>query len=111
MDVPAATLDFVGVKHPGTKFRGREVAPMKGVSWVQYMKGQKTFVHDEDHVTGWELFGRCAVRQGKWKATFIAKPWGRGCWELFNLNAHPGENHDLSKQEPEIFKKMVEHYV
>jgi arylsulfatase len=31
-------------------------------------------VHDENTVTGWELFGRRAIRQGQWKAVWIPAP-------------------------------------
>jgi arylsulfatase len=48
-----------------------------------------------------------AVRKGKWKATFIPEPYGPGAWELFDLDADPGETRDVSKIETSVFKDLL----
>jgi arylsulfatase len=59
---------------------------------------------------GWELFGRCAVRKGKWKITQVEPPFGKGKFELFNIEIDPTESHDLSKQYPDKYIEMLGHW-
>jgi arylsulfatase len=59
---------------------------------------------------GWELFGRCAIRKGKWKITKIESPFGKGDFELFDVNKDPTESHDLSNQYPQKYKEMLRHW-
>ena len=73
MDIAPTVLELAGVAHPGTAYRGREVAPMRGRSLVPYLSGDAEAVHDADTGTGWELFGRRAIRQGDWKALLPAR--------------------------------------
>ncbi|EEH36394.2 arylsulfatase [Paracoccidioides lutzii Pb01] len=62
---------FMRITHPYPAFKGREVVPVR-----------------ENTVTGWELFGRQAVRKGQWKAVLIQKPYGK---------LDPRETGDLSR--------------
>ena len=57
---------------------------------------------------GWELFGRCAIRKGKWKITKIEPPFGKGVFELFNMEKDPTESHDLSKQYPDKYNELLD---
>jgi len=107
MDLFPTVLDLAGVPPVGPKFQGREVVPVRGASWVPFLTKQRAQIHAEDHVTGWELFGRMGVRKGNWKATFIPEPYGPGEWELFDLEADPGETRDLSKVERGVFKELL----
>jgi arylsulfatase len=107
MDIFPTVLDLAGVPPVGSSFRSREVVPIRGTSWVPFLRNQRERIHAEDHATGWELFGRLAVRKGKWKATFIPEPYGPGAWELFDLDADPGETRDLSKDELSVFKDLL----
>lgn len=47
-------LDLAEVEPVGTKFRGRDVLVPRGKSWVPWLTGKKTEVHDENAVHGWE---------------------------------------------------------
>jgi arylsulfatase A-like enzyme len=110
MDVLPTVLELAGVKHPGTRYRGRDIAPVKGRSMLPYLGGRAEAVHGESHVTGWELFGRRAVRQGDWKAVFIPAPAGPGVWQLYDLSRDPGETHDLAAAEPQRLKALLDHW-
>ncbi|KAH8892791.1 arylsulfatase [Thozetella sp. PMI_491] len=110
MDIMPTVLDICGVKHPGTTYEGREVAPVAGATWLPYLKGDTAEIHAIDHVTGWELFGRRAVRQGGWKALYIPKPYGPEKWQLFNILDDPGETKDLAEELPEKMSHMVALY-
>ncbi|KAH9896384.1 arylsulfatase [Xylariomycetidae sp. FL2044] len=100
MDAVPTILDLAGVPHPGTSYGGRAIAAMRGKSWLPHLRDpdKSPRVHDEDTVSGWELFGRQAVRKHDWKAVFIPKPYGPEKWELFNLKEDPGERVDLAEQ-------------
>lgn len=111
MDILPTVLDLAGVNHPGSKFRGRDVVPVRGSSWVQHLSQKTASFHDEElEITGWELFGCRAIRQGSWKAIFMAPPRGKDRWELYNLEKDPGEIDDLAESEPEMLKKLVAHW-
>lgn len=110
MDIMPTILDVCGIKHPGKTYQGRDLAPMSGSSWLPYLRGQSDRIHSEDHVTGWELFGRRAVRQGQWKGLFIPKPYGPEKWQLFNILDDPGEVDDLSEEVPDKMKHMIALY-
>lgn len=114
MDILPTILELAGVSHPGTTFRGREVVPPRGRSWVPHLSGQSPSVHDDgdgeggvQDITGWELFGRRAVRRGRWKAVFEPAPLGSEQWELYDLSEDPGEVHDLAGREPGVLGELL----
>lgn len=115
MDVLPTLLDLAGVPHPGTTFRGREVVAPRGRSWVPHLDGRAASVHGEggdggaaqDATMGWELFGRRAVRRGRWKAVFEPAPRGAEEWELYDLSADPGEVHNLAGNEPGVLEELL----
>ncbi|MEE8595631.1 MAG: arylsulfatase, partial [Gemmatimonadota bacterium] len=98
MDLTPTVLDLAGVSHPGFRYRGREVEPMRGASMLPMLREEADRVHEPDHVMGWELFGRRAMRRGDWKLVWTTHPFGPDDWELFNLAEDPAENRDLSAQ-------------
>jgi arylsulfatase len=105
MDITPTVLELAGATHPGTTYRGREVEPVRGRSLVPYLSGATEAVHDSVTGTGWELFGRRAIRQGNWKALYLPAPYGPAAWQLYDLSADPGEIDDLAASRPE---KLVE---
>ena len=101
MDIAPTLLDLAGVPHPGPTWDGRPIEPMRGRSMAVFLAGEAAIVHDETVATGWELFGRCAVRRGDWKALLIPPPDGPGTWQLYDLSRDPGEIDDLAEAEPD----------
>ncbi|KAM5360522.1 hypothetical protein ACJZ2D_013698 [Fusarium nematophilum] len=99
MDILPTILDLAGVRHPHpSPFRGRGVVPVRGRSWVPYLSGRAVEVHDHNTaVTGWELFGLRAIIKGKWKAVYMTPPRGKDAWELYDIDADPGELHDRAE--------------
>ncbi|KAI5960456.1 uncharacterized protein KGF55_004749 [Candida pseudojiufengensis] len=110
MDILPTVLDLANVKHPGKTYKGRSVAEPRGKSWKNYISGQAPYVHDENTVTGWELFGQQAIRKGEFKALYIPKPFGPEKWQLFNIIKDPGENNDLAELNPEKLKELTDHW-
>ncbi|MDT5350646.1 MAG: hypothetical protein QOH91_3933, partial [Mycobacterium sp.] len=107
MDIAPTVLELADAAHPGTSYRGREVAPMRGRSLVTYLSDADDAVHDADTATGWELFGRRAIRQGNWKALHLPAPHGTGSWQLYDLSRDPGEVDDLAAAQPEKLAELL----
>jgi arylsulfatase A-like enzyme len=110
MDILPTVLELAGAQHPGTTFRGRPVLLPRGRSWLPYLLGQTANVHDKKLVTGWELFGQQAIRQGRWKAVFIPKPNGSERWQLYDLDADPAEINDQSSEQVDILNRLLDHW-
>ncbi|KAJ2964098.1 hypothetical protein NQZ79_g978 [Umbelopsis isabellina] len=110
MDVMPTLLELAGIPKPPSVYNGRSVLSMRGSSWVPYLSGASDHIHDDEHVTGWELVGQGALRKGHWKINFVAKPFGSESWQLFDLSKDPGETTDLSEQEPEKLKELIKHW-
>jgi arylsulfatase len=106
MDLAPTFLDVAGTKYPSA-YNGKSLMPYKGTSLLPLLTKQKTSVHNDDYAMGWELFGRCALRKGKWKITKIEPPFGKGVFELFDMNKDPTESHDLSKQYPDKYNELL----
>lgn len=72
-----------------------------------YLSGGAETVHDAETGTGWELFGRRAIRQGAWKALHLPAPYGPGSWQLYDLASDPGEIHDLADSHPDKLAELL----
>lgn len=108
MDLLPTLLDTLNVQHPGKQYKGRELVPLRGKSILPYLQIQQDYIHSQDHVTGWELFGQKALRKGDWKALFIPAPNGPNKWQLYNLVEDVGETDDLAERYPEKLKELLE---
>ena len=107
MDLLPTLLDYLGIQHPGNEYKGRTLVPLRGKSFVPYLQKQRDFIHENDHITGWELFGQKALRKGDWKALFIPAPNGPNRWQLYNLKDDKGEVHDLAEQYPDKLQELL----
>ncbi|KAF1828563.1 alkaline phosphatase-like protein [Decorospora gaudefroyi] len=113
MDVVPTILEYAQLKHPGTQYKGREIAPIKGRSWVKFLSAltsdaAKAELHGANYVMGFEIAGSGALRRGDWKITFVPAPKGPQKWELFNIRHDPGETKDLAEQDPVRMKEMLQ---
>ncbi|MGD8810776.1 MAG: arylsulfatase, partial [Gammaproteobacteria bacterium] len=106
MDVLPTFLELAETEHPGTEYRGREVAPVRGQSLVPLLSGGAAPQRGEPPV-GWELLGHRAVRRGSWKLVWDQAERAQARWKLFNLADDPGELNDLRDSEPERFQNML----
>ncbi|KZV63671.1 alkaline phosphatase-like protein [Peniophora sp. CONT] len=107
MDLAPSIIEMAGATHPAPRYQGREVVPLRGASFVPFAKGAAPRIHAEDHVTGWEMCGRAALRKGMHKIVFLPKPKGTEKWQLYDLSRDPGETTDLA-DEPEYAEKLKE---
>lgn len=105
-DITPTLLDIAGIPHPGTTWQGRPVEAPAGKSWLPWLEGAQE-PHGSDTVSGWELFGRKAVRRGDWKAVNVPQLGGDAVWQLYDLSVDPGEIHDLAGTHPEKLAELL----
>lgn len=97
-DIMPTILSIAGVNYSQEE-DGNALKQSFGKSILPILKGELTAVHSDEGI-GWELFERKAYIRGNWKILRLAKPFGTGEWQLFNLGKDPGEINDLSKLFP-----------
>ena len=106
MDIVPTIMEFAGIEHPST-YKGHEVAPVQGKSWVGMLEGRTQSPRTASDWLGWELFGNRAIRQEDWKISWLYQPLGTGDWQLYNLAEDLGEQYDLSDKFPEKRKELI----
>lgn len=108
MDLMPTFLELAQTAHPGDTWRGKAVLPLQGLSMLPLLRGQAAAVHEDETEFGWELFGHRAVRQGNWKLVWDqAAPEAQRRWQLFDLDADPFEQRDLSAVQPERYQQLL----
>jgi arylsulfatase len=110
MDIAPTLLELAGARHPGTEYQGRAVLPLRGRSMLAMLTGQRDSVHPADHVHGWELGGRKALRKGDWKIVYSNRQWGTGEWELYDLSKDRSELNNLAASQPAKLSELVAEY-
>jgi arylsulfatase A-like enzyme len=105
-DIAPTILELAGIEQPAT-YKGRDIEPMQGKSWVGMLQGDSQSPRTSSDWLGWELFGNRAIRQGDWKITWLYEPLGTEEWQLFNLTNDIGEQYDLSEQFPEKRAELI----
>jgi len=100
MDIAPTFLELAGVPHPGTRYKGRKIHELRGRSLAPWLQGRADRVHPAGASTGWELFGRRAIRQDDWKAVYVPDENGVSQWQLYDLARDRGEIDDLAAGQP-----------
>ena len=106
MDV-APTLYELAYLNPATVplFEGKTLP--QGVSLMPVLTGEAASVRDS---IGVHLFGNRGYRRGQWKISNTQPPMSTGQWELFDLEADPGEVNDLAEARPELLAELLAEY-
>jgi len=105
-DLMPTMLELAGIEHPG-QYKGRKVEPMRGRSLASLLSGDVKSVYSSDEYIGGEMGGGKWMRQGDYKATMVAKPYGSDEWRLYNVLKDPGETRDLSKDMPDLLQELI----
>jgi arylsulfatase len=105
-DIMPTLLELAGTSYPKT-YKGKEVPPAIGKSWVPMLAGQAESPRSDRDALAWEIWGNRAIRQGSWKLRWQMKPMGTSAWELFDLATDLGERKDLAAEHPDKVKEMV----
>jgi arylsulfatase len=108
MDIAPTLLEVAGVSHPHpNKYRGREVQPIRGKSMMPFLAGKTDAVRDDSEVIAWESIGWRAVRQGRWKAVWLASPFGPDDWQLFDMVSDISERNDVADVNSEKLNELI----
>jgi arylsulfatase len=102
MDLMATALAAGGVSFP-TEFDGKKTTPVEGRSLLPAFAG-KPIARDEP--LHFEHEGNMAVMDGDWKAVNTGGAGGK--WALYHLATDRTEMHDLSAQEPDRLRALIE---
>lgn len=106
-DLSPTFIELAKATNPGTSYKGRDVYPITGKSLLPRLTSRAFRVHDSAEVFAEELFGRRSVRQHGWKLLYVEAPYGSGAWALYDLQRDPGENHDVSADNPDIVEELI----
>ncbi|MEM9275283.1 MAG: arylsulfatase [Cyanobacteria bacterium P01_F01_bin.143] len=111
-DVTPTLLEYAGIAHPGSLYKGREVYPMSGKSMRPLWEGYSDRIYAKDEPIVFETFGTgdAAVFLGNWKILRQNPEWGDGTWKLYNLEIDPTERNDLSRIYPTLLQNMINEY-
>ena len=107
LDITPTLLDLAGIHHPGCRYQGKIIEPPIGRSMLPYLKGEADHVYGPNEAVSFELFGHASVFMVPWKAVRLRAPWSDNSWALYRLDKDPGEQNDLSEQEPEQLALML----
>ena len=105
-DIMPTLLEYANLEHP-TNYNGREVAPMRGKSLKKLLTNEESTIYTDQDITAGEMANSRWIRQGKFKASYVPKPFGEASWKLFDILQDPGETMDISKENPEILQKLI----
>jgi arylsulfatase len=105
-DLFPTVLDFVGVGMPARR-DGTELASLYGRSWKPYLTGATMApVRGAFDPLGFEMVECRAVIKGGWKLIFMAPPYGRNEWHLYNIRDDPREMTNLATAYPDKFAEL-----
>lgn len=81
-------------------------AAFSGKSLVAVLDDDLDSVHSSSETFAWEVYGRRAVRQSNWKIVWSTPPVGVDGWQLYDLDADPGEHSDVAEDEPVVLEDL-----
>ena len=83
---------------------------VSGKSLVGLLTGSVEQVRDSNETVGMEIWGKRGIIADGYKLVSSGKPNELVDWELYNLQADPGEQIDLTQRQPEVFNSMLKHW-
>ncbi|WP_108861358.1 arylsulfatase [Ruegeria sp. Alg231-54] len=104
-DILPTVLEMTGADYPAT-LDGRAIEPMRGRSMMPLISGRSKELYSSEEMIGGEMNGDKWMRQGVFKAAMVAPPYGDGTWQLYNVDADPGETRDLAAEMPELLEDL-----
>lgn len=102
---PVSTLDILPTVAAACGVPTSQAQPLDGVNLLPYLQQEKSGAPHE--ALFWKLAGYSAARLGKWKLYLEPR---KGIAKLFDLEADPQEQKDLSASEPQVFEDLKARY-
>lgn len=93
--------------HPAESSLYRDKPLPRGVALVEGWKGLVT-PRLEPIIT--ELFDNQFVRDGKWKLSRMAPPFGDNTWQLHDMASDPGETTNIAQDNPDVASRLQRAY-
>ena len=109
-DLAPTILNLTGTTEHRGKFNGREVEPIVGVSFTDYLNGAADQIHQPSESIGYELGGSNALFKGDYKIVINKIEQNETNWHLYNIKTDPGETTDLINEKPQLFAEMLSEY-
>ncbi|AZQ64050.1 arylsulfatase [Flammeovirga pectinis] len=110
-DIPMTILEYAGIEHPRTNYKGRKIIPPSGKSIKPFMDGTANKVRTEEEWYAFELFGNSYIMMGDYKAIKVRTGmFGDGEWHLYNVVKDPSETIPLENMEAERLYQMADIY-
>jgi arylsulfatase len=103
MDIAPTLLQVAEATYPADG----SVQPMLGETMLPLLSGATAAVHDSSYVTTLYHSGNAFIRQGHWKLVNLGPPFVESGFQLFDLEADPGETTDLATVERERYTAMI----
>jgi len=109
-DLAPTILNLVGVDIHDGSWLGREVEPIVGADFSEFLAGTSSQVHDDFDSIGYELGGNSALFKGDYKIVINRTGQSETEWHLFNIRTDPGEARDLAQEQPALLEEMLADY-
>ncbi len=109
IDIAPTFVELAGGSN-STSIDGRDVLPMTGRSLAALLRGEISAVRSDNETLAFENGGQRAVFRGNMKALWLPPPNGTGQWQLFDLDADPGETTDLAAANPDLVAELAAAY-
>ncbi|MYE83149.1 MAG: arylsulfatase [Gammaproteobacteria bacterium] len=105
-DVAPTLYDLADIQPASDSLFESRTLP-QGVSLMPVLTGAAPSVRES---VGVHLFGNRGYRRGQWKISNTQPPLSTGQWELFDLEADPGEVRNLAEARPELLEELLAEY-
>ena len=109
-DLTPTILNLVGVNAHDNSWLGREVEPIIGTDFSEFLADSSSQVHDDFDAIGYELGGNSALFKGDYKIVINRIGQSETEWHLFNIKTDPGETEDLAQAQPVLLEEMLSDY-
>lgn len=110
-DIPMTILDYAGIEHPGSNYKGKIVTKPSGISARPYLEKKTDHVRTEKDWYAFELFGNAYLMKGNYKLMKVRTGmFGDGKWHLYNVVDDPSESKPIESMKPELFDEMMTLY-
>ena len=103
-DLAPTFLALANASHPSEQ--DKTIPAMMGKSLNPLLAGEVKTIHVGEGI-GYELHGRRAYFKDEWKIVNLSKPHGNGDWQLYDLEADPGELHNLALKLPDRVEMLA----